>query len=215
MKQVKKRNGQIVDFEVSKITHAMRNAFESEHVAVTQEKLEEMTDADLLIHVIDASDPDRDQQVATVDALLVELGLAEKPRLVVWNKADEFRGQSKVSTWIFGIAYKKALKRLKSNKRLAGREIHCEVDIDDGSDFTELLGQRVLIAKIRAAVAELPLVQRSIVHLAFFYGYTYPEIAEIVGCPVNTVKTRMFYARERLRPILELAMTQERHDARR
>ena len=45
MKQVKKRNGQIVDFEVSKITHAMRNAFESEHVAVTQEKLEEMTEA--------------------------------------------------------------------------------------------------------------------------------------------------------------------------
>ncbi len=135
--------------------------------------------------------------------------------MVVWNKSDEFRGQSKVSTWIFGIAYKKALKRLKSTKRLAGREIHCEVDIDDGSDFTELLGQRALIAKIRAAVAELPLVQRSIVHLAFFYGYTYPEIAEIVGCPVNTVKTRMFYARERLRPVLELAMTQERRDARR
>lgn len=134
--------------------------------------------------------------------------------MVVWNKSAEFRGQSKVSTWIFGIAYKKALKRLKSNKRLAGREIHCEIEVDDGSDITELLGQRALIAKIRAAVAELPLVQRSIVHLAFFYGYTYPEIAEIVGCPVNTVKTRMFYARERLRPVLEVAMAQERKDAR-
>ncbi len=53
--------------------------------------LEEMADADLLLHVIDASDPDRDQQVATVDALLVELGLAEKPRLVVWNKADRLQ----------------------------------------------------------------------------------------------------------------------------
>jgi GTP-binding protein HflX len=50
-----------------------------------------MADADLLLHVIDASDPDRDQQVATVDALLVELGLAEKPRLVVWNKADRLQ----------------------------------------------------------------------------------------------------------------------------
>ncbi len=45
MKEVKKRNGQIVEFEVHKITHAMRNAFASEHVAVSDEKLDEMTEA--------------------------------------------------------------------------------------------------------------------------------------------------------------------------
>ena len=61
----------------------------------------------------------------------------------------------------------------------------------------------------------MPLAQRSIVHLAFFYGYTYPEIAAIVGCPVNTVKTRMFYARERLKPALDLAMSVENSDERR
>ncbi|MBK9033685.1 MAG: GTPase HflX [Myxococcales bacterium] len=50
--------------------------------------LEEMADADLLVQVVDASDPDRDQHVAAVDGILVDLALAEKPRLVVWNKVD-------------------------------------------------------------------------------------------------------------------------------
>ncbi|MEO8701239.1 MAG: GTPase HflX, partial [Kofleriaceae bacterium] len=51
--------------------------------------LEEMADADLLVHVVDASDPDRDQHIRAVEAILAELGLAEKPRILVWNKADK------------------------------------------------------------------------------------------------------------------------------
>ncbi|MCA9679666.1 MAG: GTPase HflX [Kofleriaceae bacterium] len=54
--------------------------------------LEEMADADLLIHVVDASDPDRDRHIATVEALLTELGLAERRRLLAWNKCDRLRG---------------------------------------------------------------------------------------------------------------------------
>jgi GTP-binding protein HflX len=50
--------------------------------------LEEMADADLLVHVVDASDPDRDQQIRAVDGILADLGLADKPRILVWNKAD-------------------------------------------------------------------------------------------------------------------------------
>lgn len=50
--------------------------------------LEEMRDADLLLHVIDASDPDREQHIQTVEKLLGELELAATPRLVVWNKSD-------------------------------------------------------------------------------------------------------------------------------
>jgi len=51
--------------------------------------LEEMRDADLLVHVVDASDPDRDQQIRAVDGILVDLGLGDKPRVLVWNKADK------------------------------------------------------------------------------------------------------------------------------
>jgi GTP-binding protein HflX len=48
-----------------------------------------MSDADLLVHVVDAADPDRDQQISAVDGILADLGLNEKPRILVWNKADK------------------------------------------------------------------------------------------------------------------------------
>jgi GTP-binding protein HflX len=51
--------------------------------------LEEMADADLLLHVVDAADPDRDQQIRAVEAILGDLGLSDKPRILVWNKADK------------------------------------------------------------------------------------------------------------------------------
>jgi GTP-binding protein HflX len=51
--------------------------------------LEEMADADVLVHVVDASDPDREQQINAVVGILADLGLGEKPRILVWNKADK------------------------------------------------------------------------------------------------------------------------------
>jgi GTP-binding protein HflX len=50
--------------------------------------LEEMEDADLLVHVVDASDPDHEQQIRAVEGILGDLGLGDKPRILVWNKAD-------------------------------------------------------------------------------------------------------------------------------
>lgn len=135
--------------------------------------------------------------------------------LVVWNKADEFAGRSRVSTWIFGIAYKKALKRLKVGKRRAERELNLEIEAEDPRDPVDTISDRRLLARVTHAVGTLPMAQRSIVHLAFFYGYSYPEIAQIVDCPVNTVKTRMFYARERLRPLLDDAVAREIPDENR
>jgi GTPase len=59
-----------------------------ELIAAFSATLEEMSEAELLVQVIDAADDDRDQQIEAVDAILADLGLAEKPRLRVWNKAD-------------------------------------------------------------------------------------------------------------------------------
>ena len=60
-----------------------------ELVAAFRATLEEMADADLLVHVVDASDPDRDQQIRAVEEILNDLGLSDKPRILVWNKADQ------------------------------------------------------------------------------------------------------------------------------
>ncbi|HEX4456084.1 MAG TPA: GTPase HflX [Kofleriaceae bacterium] len=60
-----------------------------ELVAAFRATLEEMADADLLVHVVDASDPDRDAEIRAVEGILADLGLGEKPRVLVWNKADK------------------------------------------------------------------------------------------------------------------------------
>jgi GTP-binding protein HflX len=60
-----------------------------ELVAAFRATLEEMADADLLVQVVDAADPDRDQQTRAVEEILSDLGLADKPRILVWNKADQ------------------------------------------------------------------------------------------------------------------------------
>lgn len=59
-----------------------------ELIAAFRATLEEMTDADLLVHVVDASDPDRDAHIRAVEGILSDLGLGDKPRILVWNKAD-------------------------------------------------------------------------------------------------------------------------------
>jgi RNA polymerase sigma-70 factor (ECF subfamily) len=53
------------------------------------------------------------------------------------------------------------------------------------------------------AMAQLTAEQRAVIELTYYHGCPYREIAQIMGCPVETVKTRMFYARRRLRDLLQ------------
>ena len=117
---------------------------------------------------------------------------------VVWQDASRFELRSKVSTWIFGIAWHKALKALERQKReTPPLPVPTEIERpDDGASALEVREWLGL------ALDRLSSEQRLVVELTFFAGYSYQEIARIADCPVNTVKTRMFHARHRLRDIL-------------
>jgi len=114
----------------------------------------------------------------------------------VWQKSPDFRGASRVSTWIVGIAYRRALKSLRQVR--AARvpvtdefvDMAGDVDIEGGNEVRQWLER---------ALAELPLEQRMVMEFAYLMGNSCEEIAAIMHCPVNTVKTRMFHAREKLR----------------
>jgi len=135
-------------------------------------------------------------------------GLAEEvvndTMYVVWSRAGSFAGRSRVSTWIFGIAYKQGIKRLeREGRRRLDRlpedwESRAE-EVSVDSQISTLQLQQTL----DKALQRLSARQRSVVELTYHFGYSYIEIAEIVGCPVTTVKTRMFHARAPLRRILE------------
>ena len=121
--------------------------------------------------------------------------------MVVWNTAGSFRGTSKLSTWVFAIAYRKALKaRMRWPDPLEDQQFDNRVGNDAAPD-AELEQSRIRSALVDA-MEGLSAEQRAVVDLTYFHDLGYREIAEILGCPVDTVKTRMFHARRRLRQAL-------------
>jgi RNA polymerase sigma-70 factor (ECF subfamily) len=117
---------------------------------------------------------------------------------VVWQDAARFQARSRVSTWVFGIAWHKAVRALDRQRRTAGwQELEPdELPADDRGGFEER-------DWLRRGLDRLPPDQRLVVELTFFVGCSYEEISAIADCPVNTVKTRMFHARRKLRGILK------------
>ena len=116
---------------------------------------------------------------------------------VVWQHAGDFRGASRVSTWILGIAYRRGLKTL----RYAGPPpADTNVEAEAGSE--EPAKQEELNEWLDVALQRLPLEQRMVIELAYHVGHSCEEIASIMQCPVNTVKTRMFHARRKLKALL-------------
>jgi RNA polymerase sigma-70 factor, ECF subfamily len=116
---------------------------------------------------------------------------------VIWQHAADFRGASQLSTWVFGIAYRRALKtlqRVRPDLPLDAEEVPEQSEEPwQQSELREWLG---------AGLGKLPHEQRMVLELAYHLGHSCEEIAEIMQCPINTVKTRMFHARRRLKGLL-------------
>jgi RNA polymerase sigma-70 factor, ECF subfamily len=129
---------------------------------------------------------------------------------VVWRKARSFRGDSQPSTWILGIAYRKARNAFRSSARLAERNLQAELlpPTDE-----EPAGTEELRDWLSRALAELPVEQRLAVELCYELGHSCEEIAAIMDCPVNTVKTRLFHARGKLQRLLPQLATPKGADA--
>ena len=121
---------------------------------------------------------------------------------VVWNNASRFNHTSRLSTWIFGIAYNKSLKALQRTTKQTP-DLPRETPTRYAAEEPEsALDHQELCSALAKAIGALSPEQRAVVELTFYRGFSYREVAEIVGCPVNTVKTRMFHARRRLSQLL-------------
>jgi RNA polymerase sigma factor (sigma-70 family) len=126
--------------------------------------------------------------------------------MVVWQKAATYDHSCKLSTWIFAIAYRQGLKAVNGQDEPVEEE-----NEQPGESWREpefALERLQLQQGVGVALEALPLEQRVVVSLTYFHDMDYKEIAETMGCPVNTVKTRMFHARRRLRDLLSVHMEQ-------
>lgn len=139
--------------------------------------------------------------------MLGDAGVAEElssdVMLEVWRQAKQFKGKSKLSTWIFGIAHHKALNAL----RRRGQRIHVAMEraitsVDPRPDPEQSAERRDMLRRLETALGNLSLDHREVIELTFFHEFSYEETAQIMNCPVNTVKTRMFYAKKRIRETL-------------
>lgn len=141
--------------------------------------------------------------------------LLQEVFVAVWQSAEQFKGQAQVKTWILRIGHNKAMSWLRRDyQQLHGRNaLPLETDSDRSPDLLdqqpvespsleEMSHMHWQADALRQALDELSADHRAVVELFYLYELSYAEIAEVVDCPLGTVKSRMSYALTRLNGIL-------------
>ena len=122
--------------------------------------------------------------------------------MTVWNGKSTFEGRSKISTWLIGIARFKLVDHYRKESKHTHDEISNEM-VGSYSDNGETLDQKEQSTILSTCFEKLVEIQREIVHLTFYSDMNYTEIAKIIECPVGTVKSRMYHARESMKQCIE------------
>jgi RNA polymerase sigma-70 factor, ECF subfamily len=124
--------------------------------------------------------------------------------LALWRRADSFDPErAKLTTWLFVIARNRAIELIRSRGRRPEPKEDVEPN-DTEPDPADLLALAEDAERIAQALAELPESQLAVIRLAYFEGLSHAEIAERLGEPLGTVKSRTRLALNRLRALLEL-----------
>lgn len=117
----------------------------------------------------------------------------------VWKKAATYAGGAKVKTWLLSITHNKAVDTVRKKARHDNNDIFEEEQAESlqCSLETARAGAEDK-AHIKQCMSELKHGHQQVVHLTFFEGMAYPEIAKVLDVPAGTVKTRMMHAKDKL-----------------
>ncbi len=119
---------------------------------------------------------------------------------VAWQKSASFQGNGRVTTWLIGIARNILFREVRKGKtHVPFEEEYSGADTE--SQFQVEIRSTQLAVK--AALEGLKVKHREILELVFYQEFSYTEVAALIGIPVNTVKTRVFHAKQALKEILE------------
>ncbi|WP_427454427.1 RNA polymerase sigma factor [Litorimonas sp. WD9-15] len=127
--------------------------------------------------------------------------IVHETMMEVWRRPERFEGRSSLKSWMFAIARFKSYDR----NRKSGRTVLS--DMEDSRVCEDALPSDALAAsqdasRVRAAMNTLSEPHRRALHLSFFEDMTYKEIAEVEGCPVGTIKTRILHAKRKMITVL-------------
>jgi RNA polymerase sigma-70 factor (ECF subfamily) len=127
------------------------------------------------------------------------------------NGLPDFRGESKISTWLYGITWREGLRHIQKGKRFEQEEaqiIEAETQSDPGESVLEVLERRETAEHVQWALSKLPFKDREILALRYLEELKTTELAQRLNIPIGTVKARIHRSLARLKALLE-----KNHDA--
>ena len=119
----------------------------------------------------------------------------------VWRVHDRYDPSLSLRAWVLGIARKRAIDHLRKRRDVVvDMESMREISGDDGREIAERM---VWADEVRSALMMLPEMQREVIEMVYFEGYTQSEISSTLSVPLGTVKTRTARGLQRLAVLLE------------
>ena len=136
--------------------------------------------------------------------------VAQETFLRAFRALSGFKGQAKFSSWLYRIALNLCRDWIRRQRRAPVSQFPEDIDIleaaalrEPAESIEDLVARRELSAVVEEAMAKLPDEQRTAIILKEYHGMTFQEIADLQGCPLSTVKTRLYQGLSVLRRQLE------------
>lgn len=144
--------------------------------------------------------------------------VAQEAFIKAYRALDSFRGQAQFSTWLYRIATNLCIDRARAKKRRPQQAYSLDEPLDKDEDKggrevpdstfepSKSVERKELRQTVRATMAEMPEKMRQVLIMCDMQGMPYEQIAQVLNCPIGTVKSRLFHARadlaRRLRPYM-------------
>ena len=124
--------------------------------------------------------------------------------LAVWRSAATFVPErAKASTWILTLVHRRAVDLVRREERRRAEPLEDEARADAEGSAADVAWLRLERERVQEALRRLPDHEREALELAYYGGFTQSQLAERLGLPIGTIKSRMFSGLARLRELLE------------
>ncbi len=131
--------------------------------------------------------------------------VAQEVLLEVWRTASRFDpARGSAAAWALTIAHRRAIDRVRSETAGSRREQKVAPDLVPDDDMAEIVAATLDHQRVRRCLGGLTELQRESIKLAYYGGYTYPQVAQLLGVALGTVKTRIRDGLIRMRDCMEV-----------
>ena len=128
--------------------------------------------------------------------------LAAEVMVGIWRQAARYEGRSSLETWVFGIAHNKAVSWLRKRREEGMPEGAADALVDERADPEAEADASSVTDMMSRLIQRLSVEQQAALQLTYYQDMPLEQVADAMGCPVNTVKTRIYYARQHLMRML-------------